>query len=65
MRLTFVLQCVNCGSARNTKELERFLRIKSPSSRFNEFLVRAQQLVALGCLATRERPRRGGLQQLR
>ena len=64
MRLTLVLQCVNCGSAGNTKELERFYEeaVKSPSSRFNEFLVRAQRLVACHSLATSSCP--GSLQQI-
>ena len=67
MRLTLVLQCVNCGSAGNTKELERFYEeaVKSPSSRFNEFLVRAQRLVACRSIATRQRSCPGSLQQIR
>ena len=67
MRLTLVLRCVNCGSAGNTKELERFYEeaVKSPSGWFNEFLVRAQRLVACCSLATRQRSCPGSLQQIR
>src|SRR5262249_27675795 len=67
MRLTLVLQCVNRGSAENTKELERFYKedVKSPCSRFNEFLVRAQRLVACRSPTPWQRPRPCGLQQLR
>ena len=56
-----------CGSAGNTKELERFYEeaVKSPSSRFNEFLVRAQRLVACRSIATRQRSCPGSLQQIR
>src|SRR5262245_22263517 len=56
-----------CGSAGNTKELERFYEeaIKSLSSRFNEFLVRAQRLVACRSIATRQRSCPGSLQQIR
>ena len=67
IRLTLVRQCVNCGSAGTTKELERFYEeaVKSRLARFNEFLVRARRLVACRSVAIRQRSCPGSLQQIR